>query len=701
MAKQTYDVEARLELKRSAETQRALTNLSNTLRSFSSRLGTANTQLSGIVRNLVIAGGTYVGFRALSNAMRTLAGSSLRVNTTVEDMNVALASLMSSTERISFDHATRSATGLFERLNDIAVQSPATASELMDIFRGVYGPLRNAGTGMEQLLNFSRNAASVGAALQVDYEQLSRDITGMSTGVAGMDNKTFRLLRSMRLITESTEEWNRMAKQDSSAAAERLLNIFEQLGGPSAEAFGRTWTGVSSTFRGIVQQMQRVLTGPAFRVVTNNLKKVNDFLLKYRKHIENVLRHFGTQFANRLQRVFEFAGQKFEYVLNNLDKIALRFDTLLGDAIQKFNELKPIIMGVGKFMLVAKVISLVLVPLISVVSGLGGTITTALGALGIGGAGGAGAAGAGAAGAAGAGATGLGASLGALAASLGPIAAVFGILVGIGTALYLGFQKFKDSIISAWTATRDWTGTIMDIGTDLAVFAEGVWAMIKPPLEALGGVIFYTGITVLKIFFGILSAITPMLRGLGVVMKWLGNNAVEPLTLAITKFFEVIMFVIGGIGHIFAWLGDALRLAMERFSTFFGGEQRGWGGEAQKQTNESKSQTNEARTQTNIFQNMLNELRGITAGGEQVSTMGFGGQRTARRPFERLFLPGGMAGAPQERQQVNVDMRGTRISIRQEFRDADPDNVWIQTRDAIEREAVTRTQSGFVSPFAR
>jgi hypothetical protein len=698
MAKSSYEVEAKLELKRAAQTQRTLNNLSNTLKTLHTGFGTANDRLSSLVRNLVIAGGTYVGLRALSGAIRAIASSSLTANTNVEDMTTSLATLMASVERISFSRATASAGGLFEKLNDIAVQSPATATELMNIFRGVYGPLRNAGAGMEELLNFSKNAAAVGAALQVDYEQLSRDIAGMATGVAGLDNKTFRLLRSMGLITESTEDWNKMATEDSAAAAERLLSVFDQLGGPSAEAFGRTWTGVSSTFRGIIQQMQRVLTGPAFRVVTNNLKKVNDFLLRYRTNIENVLKHFGRTFASKLQRVFDFVGEKFEYVLKNIDQIAEKLDTTFNAALGKFNELKPLVMGVGKFLLIAKVLSLVLVPLVSLLSGLGGAISSAMGALGFGGA----AAGAGAGAGVGAGAgAGIGASLAALAASLAPVVAVIGTLVGVATALYLGLKKFWEEIVIAWTATTDWSFVMGNVLEDLKIFGAGMWAMLKPPLEALGGVLIHTGITVLKLFFGLLSALSPLLRALGVAMKWLGDNAVEPLTTAIAELVGMIMFAFGELGTMMTWVGDTLRLAVERFTSFFGGEAtRGWGQEANKQTSESKQQTNEARTQTGIFQNMLNELRGIGSQA-QGSTMGFGGDRTNMRPFERLFLGGTGGREPGVRQNVNIDMRGTRVTINQEFRDADPDNVMVQTREAFEREALSRTQSGFVSPFTR
>ncbi|GAG05099.1 unnamed protein product [marine sediment metagenome] len=55
-----------------------------------------------------------------------------------------------------------------------------------------------------------------------------------------------------------------------------------------------------------------------------------------------------------------------------------------------------------------------------------------------------------------------------------------------------------------------------------------------------------------------------------------------------------------------------------------------------------------------------------------------------------------------EREQApTVDMRGSRIEVHQEFREADPDRVMIQMADALGREAIFRTQSGFVPPLAR
>jgi hypothetical protein len=68
--------------------------------------------------------------------------------------------------------------------------------------------------------------------------------------------------------------------------------------------------------------------------------------------------------------------------------------------------------------------------------------------------------------------------------------------------------------------------------------------------------------------------------------------------------------------------------------------------------------------------------------------------RLAREKRDRAVLG-------KERTSVTNDFRGSKITVTQEFKEADPDNVWVQFRDGLEREAVARTRSGFADPLAR
>jgi hypothetical protein len=668
MAEETYDVRARFSIDRISQTNRSLKKISNTVGTLANRFARANSNSTRMIRSLIAIGGAYRGIRALGSAMKSFLFSSVEANTSIENIIVSLGTLLSSIEQISFQRATQEAHGLFRRLENIAVQSPATATQLADIFLGVYGPLRRAGAGMQELLDLSRNAAAVGSVLRVDYAQMTRDIGMMATGVAGVDVKTFRLLRSMGLITETTEEWNKMAKEDSAKAAERLLEVFNELGGPAAEAFASTWTGVSSTFKGLVQQFQRALTGPAFTVLRDNLKKVNDFLLKYRSGIERVLKSFGEHMGFVLEKAFGKLQKGFNWVISNLDHIAATMDRL----INRFNELRPLLAQIGKVLLAAKIITIAIGPILSIF----GTISGALSGL-IGLTGGGGVAAAGGAAAGGAAAGGFGAIFASLSTAILPIISVLSILGVVFTSVWLGVKKFGDYIITAWQGVNDLSGIMQKVGEDFIVFFEGLWAFFKPTLEAFGSIIVQVVIAGLRIMMGVVSILSVNLRALGMAMKWLGENVIPHIAEALHEAISVIVFLFGLLGDTITMLTSVIRNAAIKIGLITG-EQR-------VITDDMVDEQRETGRQTGTMADLLAEIRRIFRGEGQ-------------EPGEMPQLPGRPPGA---RGGTNIDMRGSRITVQQDFREADPDRVWIQMQNAFQREVFSRTQSGFVAPLSR
>jgi hypothetical protein len=58
-------------------------------------------------------------------------------------------------------------------------------------------------------------------------------------------------------------------------------------------------------------------------------------------------------------------------------------------------------------------------------------------------------------------------------------------------------------------------------------------------------------------------------------------------------------------------------------------------------------------------------------------------------------------GAPGTTAHTTNDFRGSRITVNQEFRQADPDRVFMQFVEDMRREAQARTQSGFAPALTR
>lgn len=661
-----YEVQAKLTFQRADRARRQAAALAQQLSNIGRRLSTARSGSSALMRRLIAVGGTYLGVRAVANAIERIGRSTFEAQSNVEDLTLSLATLSRQVEGVSFDTAVRGARRLYEQMEDIAVQSPGTARDLAGIFRMVYGPMRSAGVGMQRLLEFSRDAAAAGAALQVDYEQLSRDIGMMATGVAGTDVKTFRLLRSMRMLTETTEEWNQLALTDPTAAANRLLEVFRELGGPSAEAWGQTWTGISSTFRTLMARFSRVLTGDSFERLKRAMSSINAFLLRYRTNIENLLRAAGSVLGRIVDRAVTSSTSAFNYLVNNLDTIASKID----QTIQRVQTMMPLVARIAKGLAAFTVLTRVVGPLLSVAGAIGGMVSglSGMSALFGGGAaasGGAGAAAGGAGAAAGAGGA-MSALWAALSAAVAPLIAIILGVVGIFTALWRSLQLFGEQIVGLFAPLQ---GDLRAIWANLQDTFMSLWLFLEPILVLIGNMLF-TGLGgALRFIVPVIRVATAALMILARVFRGIGDHLVVPVTQVSRRMFELV----GYITRVFNPLRSFARLLELIGVGYRPSGMPGPGG------------TTPEVEEGTAFQNLLRGLRDIW---NQPSP-------AAQNPVE------GTGGAPTPRPTTNVDMRGSRINVRQEFREADPDRIWVQFREGLEREATQRISSGFVPALTR
>jgi hypothetical protein len=67
----------------------------------------------------------------------------------------------------------------------------------------------------------------------------------------------------------------------------------------------------------------------------------------------------------------------------------------------------------------------------------------------------------------------------------------------------------------------------------------------------------------------------------------------------------------------------------------------------------------------------------------------------------RYVSEGSAPEAPPNRNQTINDFRGSKITVNQEFREADPDRIALQMIEGLAREAEQRTQSGYVPALTR
>jgi len=683
MATESYNVLAKLEL----GAQQAVKGLDGIVKKLDGLKGAVekiNVNFGGLVSKALAFGAAYFGISAMVRGVKSLAGEILSASADTEALTASLATVYSAVEKVSFTQATNDAKVLFKVFERVAIQSTATTQELMQVFQGIYGPLRNAGLTIQQIVDTTNNAAVAAAALGVDFAQASRDISAMARGTAGLDVKTFSLLQSMGLIKETTEQWNQLAPDKR---AKKLMDVMGKIGGQAAEAYGRTWKGLSSTFVDIMSAFKRAFGTAVFERLKKTLEQINAYLLTNRVRIEGYLRALGEKVGVIFDRVITKAAHAFQYVTTHADSIRAK----IAELYARFERLKPIIAEGAKIAMAISVASFALntiSPMLNLMFGVfkaapmvvGGMMTMAsslagaftwiitkvsmLGVIFEGlGAGGVMSA--------------LGGSFSALAGTVFAAIAPFAAVALVIAALVLGFMRFKDTLMDM---LQPLIASFKSIGSQLYSIFKDLWIALKPMLEVIGGVLLMQLIMGFRVMAWVVdNVLLPPLRLAAKIIRWVFETVLQPI-------FEALIPVMNAVVTAFTWLGEAIDALLDHIP-FLDHDSKATADKAVKAAGDDPW----SRNGQGLFGEMGDKLKSASDIAGKLTDM----------LVARVQKNAEDAVLQSQRPSVVNDFRGSKIEVKQEFREADPDNVWVQFREGLEREAVSRTRSGFADPLAR
>lgn len=708
MASEQYELEARIELN-APPAVKALNAVNAKMGVLAQKLKQVNLGTTGMVGKLAAAAGAYFGINMLIRGVMALGRSMFTVSSDVETMGIALAAVYSAVEKISFSQAIVEAGELRKRLQVMAIESVGTTQDLAGIFQGIYGPLRRAGLSADQLLKLTKDTASAAAALNIDFAQTTRDISLMSRGLAGAHVKTFSMLQSMGLITETAKQFNELAPDKR---AKRLMEALGKMGGEASEAYARTWAGLSSTFKDIMMSFKRAFGTAIFERLKATLLRINTYLLKNRELIEGNLMALG----ERVGAAFDFVLKKgyafYNSVVANIDSIRAKIQSIY----DRFQSMKPLIEKAEKFALTLGVASLAfntvapilglmvsalsMVPvvvsgLVSATAGLTyafGVIATKVEMLavifqGLG---------------SGAALSALGASISAAAAAAAAAIVPILIVVAAIVAVVVAILRYKDTLLKALAPLAS---SLKSIGSQLYSIFKDLWASVKPILEVLGGVAIIAVIAALRVLaWCIDNIILPPFRILGHVTRWLVEHIVHPITELLDP---AIRYAVKGMN----WLGEQLQVLVDAVGRVIKwiDDKIGWVGRKIDEGREALGnkfgdKSNERSLQWAIVPALskFNDMKTAMAAAQTQKETAKKVADILANARKREETTGLLTGnTPMDRPNVTNDFRGSKIEIKQEFRQADPDNVWVQVREGLEQEALARTQSGFANALGR
>lgn len=634
-----YRVEGELVV-RAAAGMRAVGALTSRLQQLRMGLAGSQTVAGGLVRSLVGMGAAYVGINAVVGGFRALVGGAVQFQAGLEGTQIGLAAVMSAVEHIPFEQARRESEGMFRQIQTDALRSVATSSELFGIFQSIYGPLRAGGLAMGDIRSVMLDTVSAASALNVDLPQASRDIQMMARGAAGMHVRLFSMLRSTGAIAEDAETFNHLSQPERIAVMQRALGQFSQ----AADAYGQSFAGVTSTFRDIVESFLGAGFGPVFGRIRYYLSRVNDLLLENRQRIVRVLQVYGEVLAQMLDRVVSAGRSAFEWVTERWGSISAG----IANAVSWMRRLAPMLERAAVLwagLSLARAATPAVLGMASMASSAASGLASAGGwVAGVAGPAmtAAGAAGVGTAGVAGAG--GL-AVLGALAEALAPVAAVALVVASVVGAFVSTFYVVYDQFAAFLEMFKYLEPILNATWAEFGAIGSDLWDILRPSLTIIGTTILSVVVPATILAIAALRAFANWLHGQ--TAMWAMYSRVFEARVA--NPFRNFMLRMG------------IDLAQLTHGMF------GFSGAVAEVTG------------------MLDELNR---------------KRDAEERAGRQNRPG-TGTAPGDRNVTVNDFRGSRISVNQEFRQADPDRILVTMIEDINRQAEARIQSGFVPALTR
>jgi hypothetical protein len=624
-----------------------------TMRRIGGDLRSTNSLAGSLTRQFLVMGGAYVGISALSGAFRSLTSGAVGYTAQMEKAGISVQAILAEVEGTDWESAGNRAKAAFEAIRIAAIKSPAAPQDMLDIFRQIVGPIEGAGFSMQKVLDVTSSAVLAADSLSIDYRQAARDIGLMVRGQAGLDVRTFATLRSMGLIREETEKWNK-----AMTTQERVIKLTEALAGfqKAGDAFGQSWVGVTSTFKGILQEFSRSAMTPILGVVQRRLGLFNDYLMKNNVDLSRNFEIFGETLGESLDKTIDRAVSGVQWITSHWDMIIDRWDAFS----ERVSAAAPLIKNAA----LAYGAATVARPVVGAGMQAGGGIMSAMAGwgsamfMGKAAAGGGAAAGASAGGGAAAGAA---AGEGAVAA--GGIAAGPAIIIGAIVAAALGSivltaqEQWGNLVVIFQSMTGGMLGDVIELG-------QAIWGFLQPVMKVLGHLILGT----LVVGFGFLITVIRV--------------AAQVLTVLFDAFGAVANVVYDTLKPAFDWLWGFL------------GDLADW-------------------IKLKFWQ--LKDLLGIEGKeppGKEPGAPSFGDKlehKKAMDEFDREYMTAkqnqpsmDLGKLNKQAVTVNNDFRGSRISIKQDFKDLkDPDRVVSAMMSDLTRQAETRISSGYAGAFTR
>lgn len=432
------------------------------------------------------------------------------INARLEDTEIGFATIFNMMgASSSFQGGLESAKSLMSDIRKDAAALPGEFADFTAMAQTITAPLLNAGKGIEDIRNLTRDTVVATASLlgtdKARMEQGAREMAQLLEGHAGGHNALGTRLGITTSTMVGSKAFNKAtAEERYDFITKKLEKAKESMG-----AFQNSWSGLTSTMIDGVKMLLGRATMPLFERIKTEVGRINKLLDKPEAGA------FADRVGNALVVAFNWLVAKTEWIAKHWDAIAEVVRELADGLVKAFEKIAPIATKIGHAVGGA-FIDNPMGAVESMVAARAGlyAVQNAPAAMG----------------AMGGGAAGAGLAGGVVVALIGAFDLLTTSANEAGTASQ---QLMVEGAHAMWAQTMDVLGHLWK---DLADMGRNLWEAVQPVADALGVVLLAAIEGVVVAFDGLVMLVGGLAQAITnavvTIKSWLGGPTTSVNSLA-------------------------------------------------------------------------------------------------------------------------------------------------------------------------
>ena len=270
--------------------------------------------LGGLGRMSAAARQTRTAIRGARSALSSLgmlgagfgAGAFVRgivkANSSMEQLRLQITNTIQQADKLGrggltgFNSAFAASAQVIERLRKEAIESPAGFQDMVGAFNDVSMGLRAAGASYEQIIKLTGNVGTLDK-LSGGQGVVSRDVMQLLRGeIGGIQTSQLKAVRME--LQKAYKKGDRKGLLDIITKA---TDVDPQLRAKLGDSLEGRW----ESMRDSIGEIARIVGGPLFKSLSEELKRAYEWVTKNRAEVERVAKIWGDRIASAVKTVWK------------------------------------------------------------------------------------------------------------------------------------------------------------------------------------------------------------------------------------------------------------------------------------------------------------------------------------------------------------------------------------------------------------